>query len=356
MRRARESESLTVYDGDLSGCGVPSPFDPDQVMAATRLETWVACPHRYFQQYLLRVPEPEDHDQQLRINALDRGNLLHTTIDRFLRTVLDGELPTPSPHEPWTIEHHRAALSILDDESERARRSGLTGREELWVRDHAHLRRELCTWLLVDDAERAAAGFVPVASERSFGTANADWPAAVVTTDDGRTVRFRGSIDRLDVTADGSVVVTDHKTGSTRKFEDIDKRPFAGGSKLQLATYAAAVAQHDGRPSPVGVTARYAFTRTNKRIGYTVTEEIWGEFRELLGVIGTSIEAGLFPARPEPPGFQLWVDCPYCDPDGLGTGEAHRRWRTKQADPRLRPYLRMIGELDEPEAAPEVTA
>ncbi len=35
----------------------------------------------------------------------------------------------------------------------------------------------------------------------------------------------------------------------------------------------------------------------------------------------SGIEDGLFPARPSPPAFRLWVDCAFCDPDGSG----HRR-------------------------------
>ena len=37
------------------------------------------------------------------------------------------------------------------------------------------------------------------------------------------------------------------------------------------------------------------------------------------------IEAGIFPNRPERPGWRLFVGCHYCEPDGLGTAISLRR-------------------------------
>ena len=351
MSLARGSSALTEFDGDLSGLAVPSPFDTDAAVAPTRLETWVACPHRYLLQHVLRIPEPDDRDTQLMISPMDRGNLLHHTIDRFLRSVLDGELPLPSPAEPWTDTHHRAALAILADECGQAERSGLTGRPLLWERERRILRGELRLWLQNDDRERALRHLVPAASERAFGLPDAPWAAAEVVLPSGRAVRFRGSIDRLDRGPDGSLLVTDHKTGSMSRFEKIKEGDeFAAGTKLQLAAYAAAVAAAMGT-SPVGITAEYSFTRFARRKGYTVTGEIWDRFLAILDTIAGGIDAGLFPQHPDAPGFQLWVNCHYCDPDGLGTGASHRRWLAKRDDPRLEPYLRLIGEAPVPETA-----
>lgn len=342
--RAREQPALTAYDGDLSGLPIPSPFDAGTTVSPTRLEAWVGCPHRYLMQYVLRIPEPDDRDQQLRISALDRGNLLHATLDRFLRAVLDAELPCPAPSEPWSRAHATHALAILDDECAQAERAGLTGRSLLWERDRQLLRLELCQWLLHDDRERAERGLTPVESEQTFGRPGGSWPAAPVRLPSGRLVHFSGSIDRLDRTADGRYLVTDHKTGSSRKFEKIGPgQEFVDGSKLQLAVYAAAVAAAKGI-SPVGITAEYSFTRTHQRKGYTIDTDVWERFTGVLDTIGAGIDQGLFPARPAPPGFRVWVDCAFCDPDGLGTGDVHRRWLAVQDDARLTPYLELIGE------------
>ncbi len=126
LLRAREQPLLTAYDGDLVR---PERSlrrsTPGSTVSPTRLETWVGCPHRYFMRYVLRIPEPDDRDQQLRISPLDRGNLLHATLDRFLRAVIDGQLPSPLPTEPWSPAHGIAAVAILDEEcaERRARRA-----------------------------------------------------------------------------------------------------------------------------------------------------------------------------------------------------------------------------------------
>jgi hypothetical protein len=37
------------------------------------------------------------------------------------------------------------------------------------------------------------------------------------------------------------------------------------------------------------------------------------------------------------------VECPYCDPDGLGTTDSHRNWLRKLAAPELADYLELAG-------------
>ncbi len=342
MRRGREQSTISEFDGDLSGIDVPSPLDPDALISATRLEAWATCPLRYLLRHVLHVAEPDDRGAQLRISALDRGSLLHTTIDRFLRRVLDGELTTPLPEQSWSIEHRRAALSILDEECSRAERAGLSGRALLWERDRRVLRAELAGWFAVDDDERARRGLTPVASEVAFGRAGDDWAAPTLDLPGGRRLRLSGAIDRLDRTTDGRFVVTDHKTGRHSRYRSIrDGDEFAAGTKLQLAAYAAAVGQRSG--STVGIETRYAFTASGRRIGYTVTDEVWERFIATVDVIASGISAGLFPAHPEPPVYQPWVSCPVCDPDGLGTGDAYRRWTHHLADPRLAAYVELVG-------------
>jgi hypothetical protein len=39
----------------------------------------------------------------------------------------------------------------------------------------------------------------------------------------------------------------------------------------------------------------------------------------------------------------MWIECPYCDPDGLGTADLHREWMRKRGAPELADYLDLIG-------------
>ena len=50
-----------------------------------------------------------------------------------------------------------------------------------------------------------------------------------------------------------------------------------------------------------------------------------------------------FPARPPEPGFSLFTECEYCDPDGLGTTDTHRAWLRKRDVAELVDYVALIG-------------
>ena len=59
LTHARRSSAFTRFDGNLAHLGAAiaarSPSAPDIAVSATRLETWVRCPHAYFTRYLLHV-------------------------------------------------------------------------------------------------------------------------------------------------------------------------------------------------------------------------------------------------------------------------------------------------------------
>ena len=66
-------------------------------------------------------------------------------------------------------------------------------------------------------------------------------------------------------------------------------------------------------------------------------------------VIVDGITGGLFPHRPAADdSWGGFIECEYCDPDGLGVADLRDRWDRKSDDPRLAPYLALI----DPEATP----
>ena len=68
----------------------------------------------------------------------------------------------------------------------------------------------------------------------NFGSA-ANTPTV---TDAESPLRFRGQIDRIDLTADGrSVLVIDYKTGRPDYFQGLEKDAIDRGKHLQLAIY-----------------------------------------------------------------------------------------------------------------------
>ncbi|HEX4981312.1 MAG TPA: PD-(D/E)XK nuclease family protein, partial [Ilumatobacteraceae bacterium] len=333
MRAARRSPELTVYDGDLTGVAVPRL---DRPVSPTELETWIACPHKYFVRYLLRVYEVEEPGDEISITALDKGSALHIALDRFNQAVLAGELPQPDI-AGWTDRHVTALANIFDTVGVDTERAGRTGRPAFWADERDRMRADVLGWIAHDDAWVRDRRVRLLSSERAFGAAG----DVTISLPSGRSLALKGSVDRIDVADDGSYVVTDHKTGSARSYRAIsDSDPTASGTRLQLAAYAAATLALAGRPDAT-VRAEYSFFASGeyKRVGYTFTPAVWAEVAVWFEHVVDGIESGLYPATPERPTWSAFTRCIYCDPDKLGTAERWGEWDRKRHDARLQRWF-----------------
>jgi RecB family exonuclease len=330
---ARRSDALTEYDGDLSSVALPRL---DDVVSPSRLETWTACPHAYFDRYLLDVEPVEEPGDEISITARDRGTAHHAALDLFHRAVVDGALPQPGP-TGWTDEHRTALAGFFDEVCERTERRGRTGRPAFWADERARMLDDLLTWLGRDSEIVIARGSTVLASEMRFG---ADDDAALALPD-GRRIRLKGSIDRVDRTRDGQLIVTDHKSGGKSKFKDLTvDDPTAGATLFQLPSYAAAARARFG-DLDTPVHAEYGLLRKGDyaRPGLAMTPEVDARVSAALALVVEGIETGYFPNRPERPGWRFYVGCLYCEPDGLGTAERWAEWERKRHDPRLAPWF-----------------
>jgi len=317
MVRARKSEELTRVDGDVSGHAVPNPTAADRVVSPTSLEAWAICPHAYFVERLLRVEPVESPEELVEISPLEVGSLIHEALDRFF-TEQSRAGAVPGGSQQWTASQRTALRRIASEVATEFEARGVTGHQLLWRQERHRILTDL--ELLLDDDEelRAWTGRQQVRSELTFGMGSV--APIEVRLPDGRAVRFRGSADRVD-RAGEEIVVVDYKTGSNRKFKDIgDADPTVGGTKLQLPVYAyAARTALDAEDAPV--SAEYWFLRKNRgeRIELPLTPQVQAAYAATLAVIANGIAGGLFPHRPpEDDGWAGYIECPYCDPDGLG--------------------------------------
>ena len=324
---ARRSPTFTAYDGDLSGVELPRLVGP---VSPTRLESWVACPHAYFVRYLLGVRPVDEPDSAISITALDRGSAHHEALDRFHRAVLDGTLPQPT-EDGWTAVHRDALASFFDEVCARTEQRGRTGRPAFWADERERMRAELLEWLRRDGEAARARRATVVATEHRFGDG-----AVALPIGDGRTLALEGSIDRVDRLADGSLVVTDHKTGTNSYASLSNEDPTLGGTLFQLPAYAAAARAAFG-DADTAVRAEYSLFDKGRyeRPGLVIDADVVTRVGEALAVIVDGIEHGVFPHVPERPGWRLFVKCEYCEPDHLGTADAWARWELKRHDPRF---------------------
>ncbi|MEO0495534.1 MAG: PD-(D/E)XK nuclease family protein, partial [Actinomycetota bacterium] len=332
-------------DGDLRGVVLPDPTSIGHVTSATRLERWAVCPHAYFVRYVLGVSPVEDPEEQYRISPLTRGSLVHDALDAWIAEALrSGQIPEPGTAWPeGAIDHLR---ELAEREATRLQQRGLVGRRVYWGRDHQILLRDLDDFVAFDDSQRAAYGSRPIATELPFGMPESPTPPVELPLADGRTLTVRGAIDRVDETHDGTVIVIDYKTGSTRSYKDVSEDdPTPGGTHLQLVLYTLAARRILSRPDAPGrgvywfVTAKGGFST----IGYPVTPEIETAALDTVGRIVDGIAAGHFPAHPAVPKFRPWVDCEFCEPDALGLSHQYADWRRLAPHPELADYVDLSG-------------
>ena len=338
MIRGWASGLLTRFDGDVSGHGIPGPADAGQLVSPTALEAWAGCPHSYFVHRLLRVEPPGLPEELAEISPLEAGSLVHEVLDRFF-TRQSQAGAVPGGGQRWTAAQRGELAAMVTEVAAEFEDRGVTGHPLLWRQERNRIAADLQLLLDDDDQLRADTGRVQVRSELSFGMR--EQAAVRIRLADGREIRFRGSADRVN-RAGNALVVVDYKTGSPRRFQAISPDdPTAAGTKLQLPVYAYAARTALGLPG-TAVSAEYWFLRKDRgrRITLPFNPEADEACGEALAVIADGIAGGLFPHRPpEEDRWAGFIECRYCDTDGLGVKELRDRWDRKRHDPRLARYL-----------------
>ncbi len=344
LGRSRNVGRLTEFDGNLSSMGAEARFLRNlgrSPVSPTSLESWARCPFSYFLGHVLRLSALDAVEEGESISALERGSLIHGILERFIGEIGSaGRLPASD--EEWPPAQRRRLMEIAEEEFEGAESRGVTGKPLLWEMEKGDVLAELETFLEEDEKLRADGRTGRIVVESGFGFGG----ESLEVTDAETGLRFRGYIDRIDVSADGkSALVIDYKTGSARPYRALDKDPIDAGKRLQLGVYSlAARAMLPG--ASVGAaywftTNRGGFTRAPSEVFDLGDEKTVERFREGLETIVSGIGAGMFPANPGPPGWGGPSNCAYCDFDSLCATRRVDLWERKKSDPGLAEYLRL---------------
>jgi ATP-dependent helicase/DNAse subunit B len=272
---------------------------------------------------VLWLGSAERPEEILRITALDRGNLVHQVLERYVLTLLAGE--------ERSLERLHAIAEELFEEVES---KGLAGKPLLRRYEKEVMLRELAAFF-ADDVH------TPLAAELPFGMDGSE--PVVLTLPDGRRIGFRGKADRVDDDGRGGLVVTDYKTGRGHGYEQVAKDPVDRGRRLQLPLYGLAARDRFGEDRPVH--ARYVMVseRANyAEYGIDVDDAVMDRFTDVLDVIVSGIAAGAFPTRPGELSSWTgtWDNCTYCEFDRLCPVGRDAHWHTKKhSEPALRRYV-----------------
>jgi ATP-dependent helicase/nuclease subunit B len=188
--------------------------------SVSSLEAFVQCPFLHFARYALRLAPPP---AAAGLDSRLLGEIAHEVLASVFRPVVEGgEVGEPGPAYDAIFAARTAGLV-----------PGLGDRVA-----HERQRAALAAFVERERERLRSAGSRPVLVEWGF-------QGLVVQGPEGRRVRLRGRIDRVDDGPGGAIVV-DYKW-SSRGFERVRPEDLEEGAHLQLPVYLLALREIGGR-------------------------------------------------------------------------------------------------------------
>jgi RecB family exonuclease len=350
-------ETWSAYDGKIDVGAIESePGEtPEIIGSATAFETYAACPYRYFLSRRLHVEPTEAPETELALDALSFGTLIHDVLEYFSlwRMGHVGDPPAKSEQEDRLRDAIEDHIEVLKEET--------PGRSEgAWQIEHTRAWLILRQWLRREPTTAAQPGMRQIEAEYAFGRRGAEsakgGPAVEVRTLSGKTVKFRGQVDRVDISDDGSrVIVYDYKSGGNTAYSKLEDDPIKKGTKLQLPLYSMAVAH---KYPEADVSASYWFVRESGNDELKPSPNKYEKDRAesaLAAAVETIVEGidnGVFPARPGDSanwgdGGPSFENCRFCEYERVCPRSKARNWESKKgSDPALANYLNLAEDAE----------
>ena len=348
---SRNLQQFTEFDGNLSKMAGTDKFQlglAQSPVSPTRLESWAKCPFSYFLGQALRLSALEIPEEITAISALDRGDLVHRVLERFI----DGESKAsrlPASGEAWSTSARDRLFEIAEAAFRGAEDRGVTGKHLLWQMAKQDIQDDLESFLEEDRNLRRLLGTGRIDVEVEFGGT----AGGLEVLDPETQLRFRGKIDRLDISADGqSVLVLDYKTGGASLYSGLKDDVIDGGKRLQLGVYSLAAQQIVPDASNVRAAYWFATTRGGFQFApvghFDITDgEVRARFQQGVSTIVAGIGSGVFPANPGPSDRNGHANCRYCDFNNLCPARRGEMWDRKKSDALLAGYLSLSAPSEE---------
>ncbi|MCA1594969.1 MAG: exodeoxyribonuclease V subunit gamma, partial [Chloroflexi bacterium] len=212
-----------------------SVADTGRSFSVSDIETFSTCPYKFFASRRLRI-----NVERTAPDRLDKGNIMHQVVQRFLREIGDGELP----EQDTAIARLEA---ILDEELLEFKRDARPYQLRLFRQSLALL---LPSFFDREKEYREYSKLRPRYQEISFGDSGAarqqgtsvdpGSSSTPLTVDGpaGGPVKIHGRMDRVDFSPDGVAAVMDYKLGHAKSLADME-----AGRSLQVPIYFMALEQ-----------------------------------------------------------------------------------------------------------------
>lgn len=202
--------------------------------SVSRLEQYRRCPFSYFISYTLNAKERK----RLHIDAPDIGSIMHMVLDRFF-TQLEAQ---GLSYRSLTREQCGAIISTIVDSLSVKLFANCTLGAKAGQYQIARVKENLIRCVLLFTEHLRRSSFEPAGTEVTFG-ADGALGAVVINLMNGKKMKIRGKIDRLDTlkTPQGTFLrVIDYKSGSKEfRLDNLYHK-----LDLQLAVYLDAALQN----------------------------------------------------------------------------------------------------------------
>lgn len=190
----------------------------------SKLEQYRSCPFSYYLKYGLKLEETEE----FKVRALDTGNFMHETIDRFFEILQEREISVKEIEE----EVIKEILEEIINEKLHLNKNYIftsTSKYRILV---SRLKKVIAKSIKYIIESIKYSDFEIAGNEIEFKD--------TIFLEKGRQLRITGKIDRMD-TADNFVRIIDYKSSS----KDIDLNEVRAGLQLQLLTYMGAICEKE---------------------------------------------------------------------------------------------------------------
>ena len=319
LESAHWDSRLTPYDGLITPPPDQEAFESlllaGRFSSASAVEAFAACPYKHLLSRGFWLRAWEDPERAYQIEGKHWGSLYHDTVRALFEWLKEkGWLPIRAEQIP---EAEKQLAKIVDEEAQKLVAEGVIVNERLLEPSRGSVRSEIVE--LLEREAQGQDGFVPTDFERSYEDLEIEFAP-------GRTVTFRGILDRIDVSDDPRQLrVIDYKTGY---FKWKDGEQFRGGRELQLAIYnRAAQALYPDHEVSEALYYHSVAKQRFKQKACPATDEVGKTLEQVLTTLDDTARAGVFAPVAD--------SCEFCDFQGLCGSRREARAERKHADPRL---------------------
>lgn len=213
----------------------PPPLKEGHIFSPSQLESYAACPFKYFSRRVLNIPEEKERDPQ--VDPEDRGTLFHDCLEKLLKRYQKLFCEARKNLEKQETLFQKLDLIVEEVFQERAPLFAYANKE-LYLQLKEKVRHQAKKLLQNEflEASEISAPMDPAYFEWKFGATLQE--ALQIETSEGDPIYLGGRIDRIDQeTNQKRFLILDYKTGKIEKYRE---KLFEGLS-LQLPIYLLAV-------------------------------------------------------------------------------------------------------------------